>query len=620
MQHVPSCETANFLEDHSLVLKSPDGLIKGSVEGVEGEIFTATCMAVAKNTKQKPVSLEWVFGKEQMRSPRFSQTRINNYSVSLTISKLNRSDAGVYRCVMELPDDEAKEKQLVVHVRPGDEKTAVCGVTRFRCVASRDCIFNRYMCDGVPDCPQDGSDESEDLCSGDPCKGKFLCNNSRCIDRRLVCDSLDTCGDNSDEVYGCLQNSVHTTPRSLSEEDEHFNWLKTTVYTVIGCTVATVILISFIVIVVYRLKMKRLRARRLAHQMQRQRTRNLGADGPSDQDPFLAFNTQSHYGNIIVNVNNGVQCVGGSDNLTGFQRDKPPPYSEVVNKSSDFPPPPYSTIDRANQRRQNGGGPPPGPPGPAAVPAAEQHGEPGRGGEHLGVDQQLNGAPPSPEEFRHQRRAGVSGRNPPAVGLLPPSPTSTPTPTTPTPAWFGAAAAAEFPGGFANTPTPSSLYFDCGLAGGAATGSAANNDVTFRRGSASPTPSTQRPPSPTLCPDPCLSLPYGGGRESDGAGGEDNPGPTVSPPFLPPPSFPSPSAGSSNTSTLAAASSSSSQDRDLAVPPPGKLEVHQGQIVLNTAPAVPSEEAERPSPQTPQSQAGGGCELQVKDGKIIFKR
>ena len=47
-----------------------------------------------------------------------------------------------------------------------DEETVVCGVTRFRCVASGDCIFSRYMCDGFPDCPGDGSDESEDLCTG----------------------------------------------------------------------------------------------------------------------------------------------------------------------------------------------------------------------------------------------------------------------------------------------------------------------------------------------------------------------------------------------------------------------------------------------------------------------
>ena len=71
---------------------------------------------------------------------------------------------------------------------------------------------------------------------------------------------------------------VRTTPRFLTEEDEHFNWLKTTVYTVIGCTVAAVIIISFVVIIVFRLKMKRLRARRLAHQMERHRLRHQGEE------------------------------------------------------------------------------------------------------------------------------------------------------------------------------------------------------------------------------------------------------------------------------------------------------------------------------------------------------
>nr|XP_054748476.1 low-density lipoprotein receptor-related protein 12-like [Lytechinus pictus] len=34
-----------------------------------------------------------------------------------------------------------------------------------------------------------------------PCSaGQFQCNNSRCIDYSLICDSLDNCGDNSDEA------------------------------------------------------------------------------------------------------------------------------------------------------------------------------------------------------------------------------------------------------------------------------------------------------------------------------------------------------------------------------------------------------------------------------------
>ncbi|XP_053401378.1 uncharacterized protein LOC123549412 [Mercenaria mercenaria] len=35
----------------------------------------------------------------------------------------------------------------------------------------------------------------------------FICNNNRCIDRGLMCDGYDHCGDNSDEVSGCADNT-----------------------------------------------------------------------------------------------------------------------------------------------------------------------------------------------------------------------------------------------------------------------------------------------------------------------------------------------------------------------------------------------------------------------------
>ena len=40
-----------------------------------------------------------------------------------------------------------------------------------------------------------------------PCHGKFMCNNNRCVDQQYICDNSDSCGDNSDELYGCLLNT-----------------------------------------------------------------------------------------------------------------------------------------------------------------------------------------------------------------------------------------------------------------------------------------------------------------------------------------------------------------------------------------------------------------------------
>lgn len=46
-----------------------------------------------------------------------------------------------------------------------------CGLNMFRCHVDSFCIPRRYLCDGNPDC-KDASDESEETCNGDPCKGK----------------------------------------------------------------------------------------------------------------------------------------------------------------------------------------------------------------------------------------------------------------------------------------------------------------------------------------------------------------------------------------------------------------------------------------------------------------
>lgn len=70
---------------------------------------------------------------------------------------------------------------------------------------------------------------------------------------------------------------------------------------------------------------------------------NLGRS--LEQDPFI-----SSYGNIIVNVNNGVQYVPGVE-FTPIT--SPPSYSDVERESharSHSPPPEYSTVDRNPQR------------------------------------------------------------------------------------------------------------------------------------------------------------------------------------------------------------------------------------------------------------------------------
>lgn len=74
-----------------------------------------------------------------------------------------------------------------------------------------------------------------------------------------------------------------------------------------------------------------------------------GDEAPSDQRPFLP-SASHHYGNIIVNVNNGVQYLPGYDYSLFVA--VPPPYSECSGGDLKSQPPPYSTIDRSNTRQQ----------------------------------------------------------------------------------------------------------------------------------------------------------------------------------------------------------------------------------------------------------------------------
>ena len=116
---VPQGGSITSYGDHSLVLKSSNGIIRGNiVEGVEGGTFTALCIADSSLLKQAPVSMKWLPVRKHMKDQQIPQKREGNYTVKFTIAKLNRSDAGIYKCVMVMADNEAKEKQLELHVKP----------------------------------------------------------------------------------------------------------------------------------------------------------------------------------------------------------------------------------------------------------------------------------------------------------------------------------------------------------------------------------------------------------------------------------------------------------------------------------------------------------------------
>ena len=77
-----------------------------------------------------------------------------------------------------------------------------CNATQFSC-ANGNCISKRFLCDSVDHCG-DNSDEAVNYCAFHRClQSEFTCRNGRCIPMPERCDRNDNCGDNSDEV-GCI--------------------------------------------------------------------------------------------------------------------------------------------------------------------------------------------------------------------------------------------------------------------------------------------------------------------------------------------------------------------------------------------------------------------------------
>ncbi|CAI9730551.1 low-density lipoprotein receptor class a [Octopus vulgaris] len=299
-------------------------LPKWRLKKVKGSNLQMKC--VVNSVKKPPIFMKWLFISVD-RNDTLACSRGNN-SVSLNIKKLKILDAGAYICVVKLANGKIVNKDAVVFILD-KEMPGPCSEHQFLCQTSRLCIAKKFLCNRVNDCT-DKSDEKD-------------------------CEA-------SHPTYA-------VTKHPDTELDGQAFFMQTAVYSVIGCAIGVILLISVLIIAVFRVRMKRAAVRRAMapnDSGMRGNAATSAAGGssaasgsnsvPPEYDPFLSPSSQqqqqqqqpsssssSQFGNIIVNVNNGVQYVPGSDFPQYIE--PPPPYSTVVAGRECSPPPPYSTID-----------------------------------------------------------------------------------------------------------------------------------------------------------------------------------------------------------------------------------------------------------------------------------
>lgn len=298
-------------------------------------------------------SISWITPFDEKRISGVERSSVGNNSLSLNIAHLLEWHAGAYKCeareIMKGPGGEILRTEVKVFVLRN------CSQTMFECpskpASPTHCIFQRYVCDGKRDCAN-GEDESVHLANCDPvdpCKDKLRCDDDRCIPHSWCCPTNSKADCNITYPYKeccrkmnqSLYPIEHLMPNLIGDTDppslSHMGFLQTTIFTVIGCAMAFMVIVTILVIAICRVHMKRtLMAGATISPGGHLGTARSGMGRMQQQmyDVDLFFGHTRPGLSVTYNINNGVQFVGRPVD--------PPPYSEVVSTPPrEGPPPPY---------------------------------------------------------------------------------------------------------------------------------------------------------------------------------------------------------------------------------------------------------------------------------------
>lgn len=350
-------ESRIVVTDSSSKKENPIYLVK-----YEDEPLELTCSF--KNNSEEELPLHWRIKSsddnrtiEEIGDVSVNETSVaesqnitlENGTLRLYLSHLQIGDSGIYMC-SSINSTELLNHTITLIVRP---KRISCD-KKFECEDNQ-CISNIFKCDGVIDC-KSRNDEAEEICGKNPCDGKIKCNNGRCIPKDWCkpCDPSRWNCTNRHRPDCCPQLGPYTYipndgsyPQRYNDFGDHsnslhrydINFVQTTIYTIIGCALVFMIIVTILVIAICRVHMKRSPSTHIPNNRRvfattayhRAFTQEIGV-----YDLDISLNRPDGLGLLVTyNINNGVQIVGSPID--------PPPYSEVASlPPREGPPPPYT--------------------------------------------------------------------------------------------------------------------------------------------------------------------------------------------------------------------------------------------------------------------------------------
>jgi len=340
---------------------SPDDL-PGTLKLTEGATLNLTCMVASPGDEQGEVRLSWYLPNHFVEPQKRLEQTGRDTTSTLVISPVIETDTGDYECwarhkgaTTNHDGSDQVKKILKVLIEP---RRGACQPGQYQCEGKDEyCIATRYRCDSHDDCPA-GDDESQLLCGHEPCKGKIVCPelDFRCIDPTEYCCDPDT---NSDckFMYPCceavMEFSIRNRLAAQYAKQQHDNtekemresdlaYLHSTVYTIIGCAVAFIVIVLSLGVAICRLHILRKSTRN------NQVVRGAGRAHPPitlhDLDIYFSERGEEDRGDfqhigITYNINHGVQIMG--------RNAQPPPYSTTPRRGGGGrgPPPPYMSSE-----------------------------------------------------------------------------------------------------------------------------------------------------------------------------------------------------------------------------------------------------------------------------------